>query len=135
MFSLAGYAAPLPPPRADLYPHLRLDTGGAGINKVLVFEPRRGENSIAVGKGTLFVPAAHGGRSLDLPTLKGSHRCGLSGGEVLLPPHYNPPSFHSDASDAIRDTAPEPQTSVMNIGTREGETGSAPSFRRPPDFA
>ena len=79
-------ATKYPPGKRLIFtPNLRLDTGGAGINKVPVFEPRRGENSIAVGKGTLFVPAAHGGRSLDLPTLKGSHRCGLSGGRFCCP--------------------------------------------------
>ena len=88
-------ATKYPPGKRLIFtPNLRLDTGGAGINKVPVFEPRRGENSIAVGKGTLFVPAAHGGRSLDLPTLKGSHRCGLSrGGGSAAPTDAQPPDL------------------------------------------
>jgi len=52
-------AAPLT--RADLDPYLRLDTGGEKVQgRVLNPEGVVAAATVAVGKGTLFVPAAHG---------------------------------------------------------------------------
>jgi hypothetical protein len=62
---------------ADLYPYSRLDTG---VN--FAPQPRRGLHSIAVGKGTFFVPAAHGKLPTALPTLKGSNIPPLAGSPV-----------------------------------------------------
>jgi hypothetical protein len=50
----------LAPLGAERVPHLLLDTEGVKPRVARVHPPRRGENRISVGKGTFFVPAAHG---------------------------------------------------------------------------
>ena len=45
-------------------------------------QPRRGLHTVAVGKGTFFVPAAHGKLPTALPTLKGSNIPPLAGSPV-----------------------------------------------------
>ena len=66
-----------PPESVDFYPHLWLDTG---VN--FGPQPRRGLHSVAVGKCTFFVPAAHGKLPIALPTLKGSNIQPLAGSPV-----------------------------------------------------
>ena len=62
-----------------------------------VLEPRRGENLVAVGKGTFLVSAAHGWLSLDPPTLKGSNARPFRA-EVLMPA----PALNRKTVDAFR---------------------------------